>query len=341
LSWSAPVAAYGLVAAASATSDGEAHLYAFDARTGATLWDAYPLPDPVYPDRGGAALAGGHLLAATVEGVCVCVDALRGTRVWETALDGVVYGAVVPIADSADAPLLINVTKGDRSHSEGGELTLLHGKTGQILHRVRLPGPPDSAPAFAEGLAYTHDDGGHLTCVDVATGKVAWQQQCEAGFDSSPVIHDGQVFSATVAGVLWCHEAQTGELIWRTSVTNAPLGGTPAHDGTLVYLPADDGLHLVAAQTGRAVRRYPLRAPVRAAPIVANGALFFGASDGNIWGAGGGRPLEKLYETGGAGSQIIAAPAFADGAIFVTATNGVLYCLTHESRENRESGAAK
>jgi hypothetical protein len=49
LAWSAPVAAYGLVAAAAATSQGDAHLYAFDAATGALLWDPYPLPDPCIP----------------------------------------------------------------------------------------------------------------------------------------------------------------------------------------------------------------------------------------------------------------------------------------------------
>jgi outer membrane protein assembly factor BamB len=40
-----------------------------------------------------------------------------------------------------------------------------------------------------------------------------------------------------------------------------------------------------------------------------------------------GRTLERLYETGTTGSQIIAAPATSDGALFVTATNGVLYAL--------------
>src|SRR5690606_22071002 len=100
LAWSGPVAAYGLVAAAAATTDGEAHLYAFDAVTGAPLWDAYPLPDPVYPDRGGAALAGGRLFAATYTGACVAVDAQRGTRIWETSLPGRVIGAVVPVGEN-------------------------------------------------------------------------------------------------------------------------------------------------------------------------------------------------------------------------------------------------
>ena len=334
LAWSAPVAAYGLVAAGVATSEGEAHLMAFDATNGATLWDAYPLPDPVYPDRGGAALAGGHLLAATVDGICVCVDALRGTRIWETRLNGRVYGAVVPIEDAADALVLVNVTTQDGA---SGFLAVLQGRTGAIRHQIELPGPPDSAPAFADGIAYAHDDRGTLTAIDIQNGKIAWSTPCESGFNAAPVVANGRVFSATESGVAFCHNAQTGEQIWRMAVTNTPFGGTPAHDGSLLYLPADDGLHLVS-DAGRAVRRYPSRLPVRSAPVVAGGTLFFAASDGNVYGTQSGRPLEKLYETGTSGSQFVAAPAFADGSLFVTATNGVLYALSYAAGQTAGQG---
>lgn len=322
LSWSAPVAAYGLVAAAAATADGDAHLYAFDAFTGAPLWDPYPLPDPVYPDRGGAAIAGGNLYAATVEGACVAVDAQRGTRIWETILPGCVYGSVIPASD--DGPLLVPIA----TEPGAGALIVVDSHTGKLLHQIALTGPPDSAPAFAKGRIFVHDDRGILTAIDLASGEVRWTAHCGAGFDAAPVVTDEFVYSATSTGVALCHRTDTGEKVWELPVTNAPFGGTPALDGNLLYLPADDGLHLVGANAGKAVRRYPVRQPVRSAPVVAGGTLFFGATDGNVYGAAPGRPLEKLYETGSVGSQIIAAPAFADGALFVVATNGVLYSLT-------------
>jgi outer membrane protein assembly factor BamB len=326
LAWSAPVAAYGLVAAAAATTDGEAHLYAFDATTGAPLWDAYPLPDPVYPDRGGAALAGGRLFAATYTGACVAVDAQRGTRIWETSLPGRVIGAVVPVGENG--PLLVNVITGDGE----GALCILEAATGSIRHKVPLRGAPDTAPAYTAvggGLILAQDDGGHITAIELATGAVRWTEGGEAGFDSAPMIYEEHVFATTVAGMAVCRHVESGAEVWRISVTNAPFTGTPAHDGTLLYLPANDGLHLISAGAGRAVRRYPTRLPVRSAPVIAGGTLFFGVMDGNIYGTAGGRPLEKLYETGATGSQIVAAPAFADGALFVAATNGVLYALQH------------
>jgi outer membrane protein assembly factor BamB len=321
LTWSAPVAAYGMVAAAAATAEGEAHLYAFDARNGAPLYDPYPLPDPVYPDRGGIAIAGGRLLAATVEGTCIGLDALRGTRLWEIATGDRVFGAIVPTSENG--PALVAAARLDGT----GRLLQLDPETGALLRATPLDGAPDAAPAFADGIAYVHADTGTLTAIDILSGAILWTAACGAGFDAAPILCDGSVYSATVGGNVSRFDARTGEQIWALSVTNSPFGGTPACDGALLYLPADDGVHLVAAASGRAVRRHPVRQPVRAAPILAGGTLFFGATDGSLYGAPAGRPLERLYETATNGAQIVAAPALADGTLFVAATNGVLYAL--------------
>lgn len=321
LNWSAPACSYGIVAAGAATYDGEAHIYAFDGATGAPLWDAYPLPDPVYPDRGGVAIAGGRIYAATVEGVCVAVDAQRGTRLWETSLVGRVYGAVTPAGDNG--PLLVAVIDTDAR----GILYFLDAETGEVLRKTPLPGPSDTTPAFADGVAFIHDDGGNVCAIDVKTGEIRWTAACGAGFDSSPVVRDGYVFSLTVSGAAWCHEVATGKELWHHTVTNAPFAGTPAHDGTLLYMPANDGLHLFSAVAGKPVRRYPMRMPVRSAPVVAGGTLFFGATDGNIYAASAGRQLEKVYETVGVGSQFVAAPAYSEGTLYAASTNGVLYAV--------------
>lgn len=332
LSWSAPVAAYGLVAAAAATNEGEAHIYAFDARNGAPLWDAFPLTDPVYPDRGGVALAGGRLFAATVDGVCVAIDALRGTRIWERRLTGKVYGAVIP-AD-LDGPLLVPLATNDG----GGAIVALDAANGEVLFHCPLSGPPDTAPTAGDNRIFAHDDKGGVACFSLGNGDLLWRANAGASFNAAPVLADGVIFSATESGTILSFDAATGTEIWRLAVTNVPFSGTPACDGTLLYLPAEDGLHLVSAAAGRAVRRYPVRLPVRSAPIVAGGTLLFGCMDGTIYGAAAGRGLEKLYETAAAGSQLIAAPALSDGAFFVAATNGVLYALAFPENKGGDVG---
>ena len=325
LSWSAPASAYGIVAAAASDPDGEAHLFAWDAQSGAPLWEPYPLPHPVYPDRGGVAFAQGKIFAATVEGVCVGLDAQRGTRLWETNVNGRVFGSVVP-APLGHHALLLAVCSGNNSGS-GGKLAVIDTETANIVYTCVCEGVPDAAPAFWDKFVYFHDDSGCLTAFNLMSGKVQWRTPLDAGTDAAPIIAGGMVFSATSAGTLWAHDAQTGEKKWNLPVTNAPFGGTPACDGTLLYLPAGDGLHLVSCATGQAVRRYHSRYAVRSAPLLLGDKLVYGSTDGNVYGANAARTPEKQYETGTVGSQIVAAPAFSGGTVFMAATNGVLYAL--------------
>lgn len=320
LYWSAPIAAYGMVAAAAATSEGDAHIYAFQSDTGAPLWDPYPLADPVYPERGGVTLNEGKLYAATVEGLLVCADALRGTRLWERTLAGKVYGAPVP--STPGSPLLVPLVT-----PEGGALAQVGVELGDGICMTPLEGPVMTAPAFFDGKVLVHDDSGVLSCIELTTGKLLWRSNGLGKFQASPIAYDGRVYSATDTGKVFAHEIQTGKELWQVEVTSVALSGTPACDGSLLYLPGEDGVHLVSAALGRAVRRYPTRRPVRSSPVVIAGSLLFGVTDGDIYGAAPGRTMERLYETGTISSQIITAPALADGALFLTSTNGVLYSL--------------
>ncbi len=327
LAWSAPVAAYGLVAASASTTEGETHLYAFDVLKGAPLWEPYPLPDPVYPERGGPALADGNLFAATVEGTVLCLDALRGTRVWEAALPpgARVFGAVLPVTLGERKLLYVPAALQGVAN---GVLYALDARTGNAAWAADLPGPPDVAPAFANNRVFIHDDNGNLSALDALTGAVLWRALCGAGFDAAPVVTGNFVYSATAKGVALCHRCDTGALVWTLAVTNAPFSGTPACDGTLLYLPAGDGLHIVSVGAGKAVKRLPSQRPIRSAPVVSGNTLFYGSTDGNVYASEAGRGVEAAYQTGGVGSQIIAAPALADDALFVTATNGALYALS-------------
>ena len=341
LFFSAPVAAYGLVAVAASDFHGEAHLMAWDTLTGATLWEPFPLESPVYPERGAPAIAGGKLFAATVEGVCVCLDVLRGTRVWETRLPQTaqVYGAVLPVvlqngdetgtdATVAADLLLVPVTLG--AERNRGAIVVLDAETGTVLREIPLGGKTDTAPTWAGKTAFAHD-GGYLTAFNPETGTILWQKSCgNKGFDAAPVVESGAVFSASASGQLFKHDTRTGDLLWQLAVTNAPLSGTPACDGTLLYIPADDGLHVVSVSTGRAVRRFGAKRPVRASPVVtAGGTVFWGGTDGAIYGVRGGGVAEPLYDPRTPGAQFALPLALADGALFAVATNGVLFVLEY------------
>ena len=327
LAWSAPVAAYGMVLGAAALPSGEAYLHAFEALKGSPVWEPFPLPDPIYPERGGICIAEGRVFAATVEGGVLALDILRGTRVWETKVDGRVFGSI--ITSSETGPLLIPA-----AHRDGkkGAIFLLDTATGGLLQTIEIPGVSDVTPTVYNTTAYVHDDSGTLTAIDITTGKILWQVTRPTDFDASPIVlatEDGniRVFSAGMDGTVCAYEATTGKEIWSVSLTNGPIAGTPACDGTLLYLPAHDGLHIINAATGKAIRRHPTPRPVRASPVLLEGTVFYAVGDGNVYGMEAGKSPERIYETGTYGSQIIAPPAVSDQTYFVAATNGVLYAL--------------
>ena len=242
-------------------------------------------------------------------------------------LDGSPVGDATALADLLLVPATLGAAR-DR-----GAIFVLDAQTGAVLRQVPLRGSTDTSPAWAldgtSGRAFAHDDSGTLTAFDPQTGQVFYQVECgTAGFDAAPVIAGDGVFGASSAGELFRHHTATGERMWQFTVTNAPLSGTPACDGTLLYVPADDGLHVVSASAGRSVRRFGARRPVRASPVVtADNTVFWGGTDGTVYGARGGGAAETLYAPSVPGVSIIAALAVADGALYVATTNGVLFAL--------------
>ena len=122
------------------TAGNKSALYAFELASGAALWD-FDLPDAsgVYPDRGGLALSeDGLLYAATVGGSVLAMDAIRGTRRWETKVSGPIYGGL-----TLSGELLI-VPAGDG-------LALLDCASGSLLRTLPLGGQSDTAPAVWGG----------------------------------------------------------------------------------------------------------------------------------------------------------------------------------------------
>jgi outer membrane protein assembly factor BamB len=289
LEWSAPVAAYGMVAAAAATHDGEAYIYCFDSHTGASMWEPYRLGAPVYPDQGGVAFDAGRLFAADLLGTVTCLDAVRGTRVWQTELpDGArVYGAVTPTGSGL---LLVAIALS----GGGGRAMALDVASGRIVYSVDLSGAASVAMAYADGSAFAHTDDGQLVALEASSGEALWATNCNAKngaasgkqLTSAPVVSDARVFTATSRGQLSCHDAVTGHRDWTLDVTNQELTGTPAFDGRLLYVPAADGLYLLHPDRtdARVVRHYPARRAVRSAIVLADTEVLYISADGAVRG---------------------------------------------------------
>jgi len=320
LEWSAPLAAFGMViASAIDSSAGKAAIYAFDLTTGGALWD-FDLPDAhgIYPDRGAMALSSdGRLYAATLGGSVLAMDAIRGTRIWETKAAGSVYGGVTVAGDTLLVPA-------------GDTVAVLDPVDGLLLRTLPIGSRLDTAPAVSESVTYAAGDDGRVHAFDLITGERRWTTETDGPYNAAPLVSGGVIYAATMAGTLYALDALTGAIRWRTSVSSKPVAVTPAlsSDG-LLFAAADDGfLHVVAASTGNLIRsRRVSSSPLRSGPVCSGHAVFAGADDGNIYSLDAGYAVQRAYETTPGTRLATAGLALYGDTIVCAATNGVLYVL--------------
>lgn len=320
LEWSAPLAAFGMVIASAIDSQaGRAAIYAFALANGAALWD-FDLPDGrgLYPDRGGMALSeDGMLYAATLGGSVLAMDAIRGTRRWETKVSGAVYGGVTLTGDSLLVPA-------------GTDLIVLDRGDGHLVRTLPVDGQLDTAPAAWGGGVFVADDDRRVRAFDLVSGVEVWATETDGPFDAAPLVKDGVVYAATMSGTIYALEGATGALRWRTSVSSRPIAVTPAlsPDG-LLFAAGDDGfLHIVAAATGNLIRsRRVSGSPLRCAPVCGGHTVFAGADDGNLYSLDAEYTVQRAYETTPGTRLATAGLALYGDRIVCAATNGVLYVL--------------
>ena len=320
IEWSAPLAAFGLVVASAIEPNLErATIQAFELATGAALWE-FDLPDPkgIYPDRGAMALSeDGLLYAATLGGSVVALDAIRGTRRWESRVPGTVYGGVTVMGGRLLVP-------------SGNALCVLDRATGALQQTLPLGGRLDTAPAATAATAFVTCDDGLVYAFALASGELLWKTAADGPFDAAPILRGEVVYAATMAGTVYALDAATGRVTWQTSVSSRAVAVTPALsvDG-LLFVAADDGfLHVIAAETGNLIRsRRVSGSPLRSAPVCSGHTVFVGADDGSVYALDADYNVQRAYETTPGARVASAGLALYGDTLVCAATNGVLYVL--------------
>ncbi len=328
--WSAPAAAFGLVAVAATDPEGRSWLHAFDIATGARPWDPVELPEPVYPGKGGLAISGGMVYLATVDGTAMAFDLLRGTRQWEIRLGGKVFSSPIAIAAG---PVAWAMDCGGI-----GALVQVAPDDGKVLTSTPLPSASGLAPASDGSIVVAHDNSGTVTAVRVGTEAVLWQTRQGTGFDAAPWVQGEHVVSGDTEGDVVCRRLSDGAVQWECKAVGAAVSGTPAGDGTIVVVPAANGAHRIATATGRLVRHHFLRRPVRASPLLTTSHLLLADTEGRLHACSAGKADEVLYEAGVPGAQWIADPALTDGILVLAGSHGVLVALRIADRDTRGHG---
>jgi outer membrane protein assembly factor BamB len=112
----------------------------------------------------------------------------------------------------------------------------------------------------------------------------AWTYDTGSEIDTPPVVYDGAAYVANSAGALSAVDTFNGSLLWTGTIpTNAPLVGAPALANGVVFVGGDDGnLYRFGIQTGNLIGTVALDG-VPTSPTLTASTVYVGTDNGTVY----------------------------------------------------------
>ncbi len=174
--------------------------------------------------------------------------------------------------------------------------TALNETTGKAMWRV-VPGgavPVRNALAVAYGRVYI-GTATKFFALDEITGATDWSFNTGNTNSTSAAVSNGIVYFGTGKGNVYAVNATTGAQKW-VAATGAAVSSSPALSlGSNMILVGSNDHYLYALNATSGVRlwRFVTGAPIWSSPAVADGRVFFGSDDYNVYALGAIAPALK------------------------------------------------
>jgi outer membrane protein assembly factor BamB len=187
--------------------------------------------------------------------------------------------------------------RGDATHS--GRYA---GPAPRQFHRVKWKFPTRdrvmSSPVFKDNVIYIGGEDGNAYAVDAETGRQIWKRATNGPVPATPAIVDGTLYFGSYDGKFYALDARTGALKWKVTT-----------EGERRF--EAKGLH------GLQPKNQTIGDPFDvflSSPVVANGSVYFGNGDGNLYALDSATgDLRWKFKTG---DVVHASLAVADGVLF-------------------------
>ena len=218
--------------------------------------------------------------------------------------------AALPGAASAQA-----MFRGDASHSG-----VYPGEGPRQFHRVKWAFPTGnrvvSSPVLRDKVLYFGSDDGNVYAVDAADGRQVWKHATRGPVPSSPAVAGDTLYVGSYDGNFYALSTRSGALRWKFAT-----GGERRFEAK--------GLH---GMTPKDQTYYDPFDIYLSSPVVAGGAVYFGAGDGNLYALDAGTgELKWKFATG---NVVHASPAYADGVLYIGSWDSYLYAV--DARTGKE-----
>jgi outer membrane protein assembly factor BamB len=166
-----------------------------------------------------------------------------------------------------------------------------------------------SSPVYADGVIFFGSDDGKVYAVDAATGIQRWMFTTKGPVPSTPAVSRGTIYFGSYDGRFYALDAATGHLRWKF-VT----GGERRFEAK--------GIH------GMQPKNQTIPDPFDvylSSPVVAEGVVYFGSGDGNVYALDGGSGAFRWKFL--TGDVVHASPAYSSGAIYVGSWDSYFYAI--------------
>ena len=256
---------------------GDENFYAVDAASGDLRWK-FKTGDVVHSSP---AFADGTVYFGGWDSYFYALDAATGKEKWRFhgGEDALVHNQV----GFQSSPAVLNgvVYTGCRDSN----LYALDGATGREKWRFFNDlSWVITSPAVADGkVFFATSDSSLYHVVDAASGKPIVRQQGKAYMFSSPLVTGDVVFIGVLNGSLEARDIKTGEVLWdfQTETSRQNKGWVLTADrklnGPLIFTSTWREQPIVATD-----RQFAIGA-IFSTPLVANGVVYFGSTDGYLY----------------------------------------------------------
>jgi outer membrane protein assembly factor BamB len=179
----------------------------------------------------------------------------------------------------------------------------------KVKWKFRTRGRVLSSPAVVGDTAYVGSTDHNLYAVNLADGTQRWKFRTGSRVVSSPAVVGGLVYFGSYDGNFYAVDASTGKEKWKFETA-----------GERRYAAK----HIHGAQPPAETMPDPFDFYM-SSPTVADGTVYFGSGDGNVYAldAASGRLKWKFSS----GDVVHASPAVADGTVFVGSWDTFFYAI--------------
>ncbi|HKU27524.1 MAG TPA: PQQ-binding-like beta-propeller repeat protein [Candidatus Sulfotelmatobacter sp.] len=173
------------------------------------------------------------------------------------------------------------------------------------------------SPVVSGHVVYVGSTDGNVYAIDENSGGQKWKYAVKSRVPSTPTVQAGIVYFTAYDGNLYAVDAAGGALKWKFRT-----------EGERRFA----GKHLHGTQPAAEVMPDPFDCYL-SSPVIANGAVYFGSGDGNVYAVDAASgTLKWKFKTG---DVVHASPAIADGTVFIGSWDSYFYAIDAETGKQK------